>query len=95
MTEQQEKLIDVDIEAAPEIKALARAYAKTRDERMELTRGETELRSKLIALMHENELTVFESDGLRVEIVVPDEKVKVKIAGDDREIADDDEVAEG
>ena len=43
-------------------------YVRIRDERMELTKAETEARQKVIAVMQKHELTVYNSDGVKVSL---------------------------
>jgi hypothetical protein len=61
----------------PAIDEAADQYVKVRNKRMKLTLEEVELRDKLVELMKENELTVYEWDEQIIELTAT-EKVKVR-----------------
>jgi len=63
----------------------AKAYARVRDERMELTQEEGKRKAALIPLMHKYQKTTYKRHGIEINLIPEGEDVKVKIAkpGDD------------
>lgn len=63
----------------------AEAYADIRDQRMELGRSETELKSKLLTLMKKHGKSTYHRNGITIDIVSEAETVKVRVkkGGDD------------
>jgi hypothetical protein len=63
----------------------AKAYAKVRDERMELSREEGKRKAALIPLMHKHQKTTYKRHGIEINLIPEAEDVKVKISkpGDD------------
>lgn len=55
-------------------------YAEGRDERMEMTKKEVELKTALIGLMHKHSKKTYTYNGISVELVPEGEKVKVRVA---------------
>lgn len=71
-----------------ELEALGYEYAALRDQRMELTRQEVDLKKKLLEAMHNNNLTTYQYQDIEVEIVPGEEKIKVKVKADKGEDSD-------
>ena len=66
----------------PKIEGLHSAaldYAEIRDERMELTEREHELKTKLLALMHQHKKQSYHYNGVTITVVVEEETVKVRV----------------
>jgi hypothetical protein len=57
----------------------AEKYRDVRDQRMALTPRENELKLELLALMKKHKRTVYERDGIHIEVIATEETVKVKI----------------
>lgn len=66
--------------AIPELEELGHEYAGVRDERMELTRREVELKERLLEAMKRNDLSAYRYQDIEMEIVPGKEKVKVKVS---------------
>jgi hypothetical protein len=62
-----------------ELDQAALDYAEGRDERMELTKKEVELKTKLITLMHRYNKKTYKYEDIEIELVPEGEKVKVRI----------------
>jgi hypothetical protein len=75
--------------AIPELENIAVEYAEIRDQRMELTKQETELKSSAMKAMKRHGKTLYKHGGVTIQIISGDEDVKVKIAKP--KDADDDE----
>lgn len=58
-------------------------YVEGRDERMEATTREVELKEKLIEVMHKHEKTEYRRGKISVRLVVEKESVKVKVSDDE------------
>ena len=58
----------------------AKAYARVRDERMELTIEEGKRKAALIPLMHKFQKTTYKRHGIEINLIPEGEDVKVKIA---------------
>jgi hypothetical protein len=58
----------------------AKAYARVRDERMELTAEEGKRKAALIPLMHKYQKTTYKRHGIEINLIPEGEDVKVKIA---------------
>lgn len=70
------------------IKALedkAHEYVNVRDERMALSKDESELKGALLALMKKHGKTEYKRDGITITIVPEAETVKVKVSAADEE----------
>ena len=67
---------DAEIE---EIEGSAENYADIRDQRMELTKEETRLKTELLGLMKKYGKTSYVHDGYDVKVIVESEKLKVRI----------------
>lgn len=65
--------------AITELNQAALDYAEGRDERMEMTKREVELKTRLIALMHKHSKKTYVYEDIEIEIVPEGEKVKVRI----------------
>lgn len=57
----------------------AEEYREVRDQRMALTPRENSLKLELLALMKKHKRSVYERDGIHIEVVTTEETVKVKI----------------
>lgn len=66
--------------AIPELEELGHEYAGVRDERMDLTRKEVELKERLLEAMKRNDLSACRYQDIEMEIVPGKEKVKVKVS---------------
>ena len=55
------------------------AYAEIRDKRQKLTSEEVELKAELLKLMKKYKKTEYEFEGVKIELVMEEETVKVKI----------------
>ena len=73
----QDALPGMQNEELRDLIAAADEYVAVRDERMDLTKKETEASSTLLRLMHEHKLESYVHDGLTIEIEQL-EKVKVR-----------------
>jgi hypothetical protein len=58
----------------------AKAYARVRDERMELTKEESKRKAALIPLMHKYQKTTYKRHGIEINLIPEAEDVKVKIS---------------
>ena len=54
-------------------------YAEIRDERQALTVREVELKTKLIELMHKHGRDHYEFENVKIDLVIEEESVKVKV----------------
>jgi hypothetical protein len=75
------------------IKALedvAESYAEIRDQRMELTQREHELKSNALKLMHRYDKTIYRHNGVEITVVVGEEDVKVRVKKPGDDAADED-----
>lgn len=77
-TPRQEEMPGVSM-AIKEIEDAALDYAEGRDERMQATEREVELKTALITAMHKHEKTEYKRGRISVELKVEKEKVKVRI----------------
>ena len=68
---------DAKIEA---LQSAAMSYAEIRDQRQVLTTQESELKQKLLALMHKYKKDHYEYDGVVIDLIVEEETVKVKVS---------------
>ncbi len=82
---EQRDLIDVAPENFKKMIPVAKAYRKTVKERVALTNKETELKQKLLQMVHEANLTrlsdgkvKFKCEGYVVTITPTDEKISIK-----------------
>lgn len=75
----QPRLPTMEDSAITELNQAALDYAEGRDERMEMTKREVELKTKLIALMHKHGKTTYVYEDIEIELVPEGEKVKVRI----------------
>jgi hypothetical protein len=66
-----------------ELETAAEAYADVRDQRMELTLQEVQLKEELLKLMESHGKTSYVHDGYDIKVVMEAKKVKVKIKKDD------------
>lgn len=58
---------------------VAQRYAEIRDERMELTKEEIELKAQARKLMHKYEKNIYRHNGIEIRLVQGEEDVKVKV----------------
>jgi hypothetical protein len=71
-----------------EIHEAALDYADVRDQRMELTEQESELKANLLKMMHKHHKDQYVYQNVSVSIVHEDETVKVKVKTVDSEYAE-------
>jgi hypothetical protein len=73
---------------------VAEAYAEIRDQRMELTQREHELKINALKLMRKYDKTIYRHNGVEITVVTgeDDVKVRVKKGGDDDDAPDVDDV---
>jgi hypothetical protein len=62
-----------------ELEELGYEYAALRDQRMDLTKQEVDLKNRLLEAMHKNNLTSYQYQDIEVEIIPGEEKLKVKV----------------
>jgi hypothetical protein len=62
-----------------ELEDVGAEYADVRDRRMELTKEEKDLKERIRALMHKHKRTRYESAGIEITLVPPDEEDKVLV----------------
>jgi hypothetical protein len=70
---------DAEIE---ELEDAAREYANVRDDRMQLTEQEVEMKQTLLTLMKKHKKETYRHDGVGIRIVHENEKVKVRLIKD-------------
>lgn len=75
----QPNLPGIEDNKIAELEAAALEYAEGRDERMEMTKREVELKKSLLALMHRHKKTIYKCGEIEIRVVPEGEKVKVKI----------------
>ena len=75
----QERLPGTEDAEISELQETALDYADKRDQRIAILKEETELKSRLLAIMHKHGKTTYDYKGVHVEIVSEEETVKVKI----------------
>jgi len=76
---QPQRLPGMEDSAVEELEDAAREYATIRDERQKLTLHESELKAKLLRLMKDGKRSLYERDGVKIELVVEEETVKVRV----------------
>lgn len=62
-----------------ELEGSAENYADIRDQRMELTKEETRLKTELLGLMKKHGKSSYVHDGYDIKVIVESEKLKVRI----------------
>jgi hypothetical protein len=77
--EKQEDLPGMEDRLIKDLDAAAFEYAETRDQRMELSKTESELKTKLLGLMKKHGKESYIHDGIEITVVHEEETVKVKI----------------
>ena len=75
----QDRLPGMEDAKIDELHSLAEEYVDIRDQRMELNKQETPLKEKLLAAMHNQGKTHYHHNGLVIDVVHEDEKVRVKL----------------
>jgi len=65
-----------------ELEDTAREYVNVRDDRMVLTREESGMKEKLLALMKKHSKRVYHHDGVEIKVVAEEETVKVRVVKD-------------
>jgi hypothetical protein len=65
--------------AITELNQAALDYAEGRDERMEMTKREVELKTRLIGLLHKHGKTKYVYEDIEIELIPEGEKVRVRI----------------
>jgi len=80
---EQVELPGTEDSAIKPLEEAAKAYARVRDERMELTIEEGKRKAALIPLMHKYQKTTYKRHGIEINLIPEGEDVKVKIAKPD------------
>jgi hypothetical protein len=76
----------MQMDVIPELTELAKQYADVRDDRMEHTKKEVELKNKVLDMMREHEITSYSDPDSNLTITLETKtKVRVKIGGDEEE----------
>jgi hypothetical protein len=75
----QKELPGMEDRSIADLNQAALDYAEGRDERMELTKKEVELKTALIAMMHRHGKKTYKYEDIEIELVPEGEKVKVRI----------------
>ena len=85
----QDRLPGTEDAAIQELEAAAEEYAETRDQRQALLVEEVEQKAAILALMTKYKREHYEHNGITIDLVPEDIKVKVKIkkAKEDEEAA--------
>ena len=73
------------------LEAVANDYAEIRDERMQLTTREKELKVRTCDLMHKHKKTIYRHNGVEITLVPGEEDVKVRVKKADDDDDDDEE----
>jgi hypothetical protein len=73
------RLPTMEDSAIHELNQAALDYDEGRDERMEMTKREVELKTKLIALMHRHNRKTYVYEDIEIELIPEGEKVKVRV----------------
>ena len=84
----QDDLPGMEDRKIAELEAAALEYAEGRDERMDMTKREVELKTKLLALMHKHGKTTYKCGDIEITIVPEGEKIKVKVHKEKEESED-------
>jgi hypothetical protein len=69
----------------PELHQKALAYKAIRDDRQQLTAQEVKLKAELLDIMKKHKLTVYECEGVKAELIIEKERVKVTVHGTEEE----------
>ena len=64
---------------------VAKRYAEIRDERMELTKEETQLKKSALALMKKYDKTIYRHAGITITVIQGEEDVKVRVQKADKD----------
>jgi len=85
MAPKQQRLPGQESAHHKDITKAAEKYVEVRDQRMDLTRQETEQRDNLLTAMRKHKLSMYEDDnaGLEVQVIEPAAKVKVRRIDED------------
>ena len=75
----QKQLPTMEDREIKDLRVGALDYAEVRDERMELTEREHDLKVKLLTLMKKHKKKEYNCDGIKISVVAEQETVKVKI----------------
>ena len=78
----QARLPQMEDPEIEELESSAEDYADIRDQRMELTKEETRLKTELLGLMKKHGRTTYVHDGYDIRVIVESEKLKVKVTKD-------------
>ena len=81
-TPRQTRLPTMEDAELSDLEDAAREYANVLDDRMHLTRSETDMKDKLLALMKKHSKITYRHDDVEIRVVHTDETVKVKILKD-------------
>jgi CRISPR/Cas system-associated exonuclease Cas4 (RecB family) len=75
----QNRLPGMEDAKIDELHSLAEDYVDIRDRRMDLNKQETPLKQQLLAAMHAQNKTHYRHNGLIIDVVHENEKVRVKL----------------
>ena len=79
----QARLPGTEDAAIESLEALAEEYVEVRDRRMALTAAEADFQQKLLAEMKALDKKRYVHDGVQIEVIATDEKVRVRIKKDE------------
>ena len=79
----QRQLPGVENNRIASIENAALSYAEVLEARMQLTKQESDLKQHLLTLMHKLHKTEYRRNGISVAVVVEQEKVHVKVRGEE------------
>jgi len=79
----QARLPGTEDPAIDELEGLAEEYAEARDRRMAIDEEEADLKQQLLAEMKKHHKVAYHHGGIDIEIIVVDEKVRVRIKKDE------------
>jgi len=75
----QKKLPTLEDTAIKPLEDAAHEYVGIRDERMDLSQQEHGLKTKLLGLMKKHGKKTYHHDGMSIEVIAEDERVKVRV----------------
>ena len=79
----QLSIVDHDNKPIAPLHDAAVAYADVRDKRISATKVEVEHKNTVLELMNQHELQHYEDDGVLIDVVAKELKLKVRIADPD------------
>ena len=75
----QRKLPVIEDSAIKPLEDAAHEYVGIRDERMDLSQQEHDLKVKVLGLMKKHQKKTYVHDGIEIKVVAEDETVKVRV----------------